>query len=208
MQLLKQNEKMKRSSGPKTFNFGISAFQTSDGFRTCPNAGACAKGCYARQGRFHMPNVKNAYESRTAITRMESFVDLVQLEIDSKNPERIRIHDSGDFYSFDYLHRWMMIAEKNPDVRFYAYTKMISLTKKYDAKWEIPPNVTLIYSFGGKEDDLIDVAKDRHSRVFASRDELLAAGYADASVDDSVALGKKKKIGLIYHGANARRFLA
>ena len=77
---------------------------------------------------------------------------------------------------------------------------MVRLFKDLTARKELPANLTLIYSYGGTEDKLIDPKVDRHSAVFSSEEELLAAGYADSSEDDAVALGTNPKIGLIYHG--------
>jgi hypothetical protein len=46
----------------------------------------------------------------------------------------------------------------------------------------------------------------RHSRVFKDLQSLNEAGYADASKDDSVALGPNPRIGLIYHGAKSKEW--
>jgi len=194
---LVRNSKIKKSV-KRTFNFGIPAYQSSTGLKTCPNAGACAKGCYALAGAYRFSNVAQAFERRLAATQDDAFVDQMLADIDKQRAERIRIHDSGDFYNEEYLDRWLRIMRARPKVEFYAYTKMVSLFKKRSK--DLPKNFTLIYSFGGTEDRLIDVEKDRHSLVFESELQLNAAGYADASNQDDIALGKNPKIGLVYHG--------
>jgi len=118
-------------------------------------------------------------------------------DIDKKKPHRVRIHDSGDFYNVEYFGKWCAIAAAYPDIEFYAYTKMISQSKGF-ASW-LPDNFQLIYSFGGKEDDLIDIENDRHSRVFVDLQELDALGYIDASYDDSLALTDNLNVGLMIH---------
>ena len=35
----------------------------------------------------------------------------------------VRIHESGDFYSIEYVEKWDNIAKQLPQVKFYAYTK-------------------------------------------------------------------------------------
>ena len=75
---------------------------------------------------------------------------------------------------------------------------MVSLFKRRSQ--DLPKNFTVIYSFGGTEDRLIDVEQDRHSLVFESVAQLKACGYSDASNQDDVALGSNPKIGLVYHG--------
>ena len=195
MQLLTRNSKIKKSK-KRTFNFGIPAFKSASGMFTCPNAGACAKGCYALAGAYRFSNVAKTFEARLVVTLSNDFVDAMLKEIDNCKAERIRIHDSGDFYSEEYLHRWLKIIKARPNVEFYAYTKMVTMLKFH----ELPKNFTVIFSFGGTQDKLIDVTKDRHSLVFESVADLKRAGYADASNQDDIALGKNPRIGLVYHG--------
>lgn len=194
---LVRNSKIKKSKH-RTFNFGIPAYLSSTGLKTCPNAGACAKGCYALAGAYRFSNVAKAFERRLEATLTDDFIPAMLSDIDKQRAERIRIHDSGDFYNEEYLDRWLTIIKVRPNVQFYAYTKMVSLFKKRTL--DIPSNFTVIFSFGGTEDKLIDVVTDRHSLVFESLAQLKACGYADASNQDDIALGKNHKIGLVYHG--------
>lgn len=209
--LLTQNSKIKGSGTDKyvVYNFGIPAFKSATGLMTCPMAGTCSRGCYARQGAYAWSNVSQAFERRLAATQSDTFITDMAFEIRDKviraarknKQVIIRIHDSGDFYSPEYLSRWLAIMAVFPSVRFYAYTKMLPLFKRYT----LPANFTVIYSEGGKADHLICTETDRHSRVFPDLESLTRAGYADASHDDLVAaLGDNKKIGLIYHGAKSK----
>ena len=214
MQLLCQNAKMKKSSqnGINIFNFGIPAFLSQDGTKTCPNARDCVSGCYARSGTYRFKNTINAYETRLKLTQTEDFVPLLKAAINLESIKSrakglkclIRIHDSGDFYSKDYAKKWIAIMshfESNPNVSFYAYTKMISLFK--DLAEIMPSNFTVIYSQGGTEDSLIDTSQDRHSRVFQNEAELVSNGYVNASNDDILAIGSNLKVGLVYHGVKS-----
>lgn len=211
MNILTQNGKMKKSSqnGIDLFNFGIPAFLSTTGLKTCPNAGVCATGCYARSGTYRFGNTVKAYENRLTFTQSKDFVEVINAEIKLKalkskskgNKCIIRIHDSGDFYSRVYLTDWIMICLANPDTQFYAYTKMVDLCNEVASNRLIPSNLRLIYSFGGKQDHLINVIKDYHSRVFESIEELTKHGYVDATNDDLVAaIGTNPRIGLVYHG--------
>ena len=85
-----------------------------------------------------------------------------------------------------------------PEIEFYAYTKQVKLLKD---NWKNKPaNLTIIFSLGGKQDNLIDQNIDRHSKIFNSLDELKNAGYIDTSDDDSNAINKdNNKIGLVIH---------
>ena len=211
MKLLTQNSKMKKSSsaGITVVNWTIPAFQSSTGIRTCPNAGACAAGCYARSGTYAFSNVKSAHEEKLALTLTAEFVPVMIAEIRSWLGKRtvknlkVRIHDAGDFYNLQYATFWFNIMDafkSEPRVSFYAYTKQVKMFKTLN----IPKNFHLIFSMGGKQDALIDVNSDVHSRVFETNEALEAAGYTNGTDDDLVAgLVKSHKIGLVYHGAKS-----
>ncbi len=200
---LTQNSKIKKMSGPKTFNWGIPAYMSTTGLKTCPNAAACAKGCYATMGAYKFSNVAKVFEARLKLSQSPNFARIISAEIKRRGVERVRIHDSGDFYSPEYTERWLNIIRDNPTVQFYAYTKMVSFFKELAADGLLPKNFTIIFSYGGTEDKLIDRAQDRHSRVFSSMETLLAAGYAYAGDDDAVALAANPRIGLVYHGTKS-----
>lgn len=209
MKLLTQNAKMKKSSsdGLVVVNWTIPAFRASDGTVTCPNAGACAVGCYAQMGAYVWSNVKSAHQAKLDLTKSDTFVSEMIAEINvwlkrkSVRQLKVRIHDAGDFYSLEYALRWFAVMKHfktDGRVSFYAYTKQVHMFKGMIG---IPDNFTLIFSFGGKQDSSIDVTKDRHARVFESLEALNAAGYSDGTDDDMVAaMGSSNLIGLCYHG--------
>ena len=84
-----------------------------------------------------------------------------------------------------------------PDVTFYAYTKSLHLFKTKDGiNLPLPPNLVIIYSFGGKLDHLINKRSDRHAIVYTDK---LPKNYAYANDNDHVAPARNKKIGLKLH---------
>jgi len=198
---LSTNEKLSRSG---IYSWGIPAYKAASGMITCPGANACIAGCYAKNGRYVMPNVKAAQERRLALALSADFVSVLSAEIQARKVHKLRVHDSGDFFSLKYLQAWAEIARQNPKTLFYAYTKMLPLLDNV----VLPGNFVVIKSAGGKWDNLIDQSKDRHSRVFSSQSELMAAGYADVTKLDSRAYGKNPKIGLVYHGPKSKAFAA
>ena len=152
--LLKQNEKMKHSNGEleQFFNIGFAALtgvavdESSNKLiivNTCPGAGSCKVDCFAMKGG--KVQFKNAWLSDGKILTYllndpDGFFD--QLDKEIKKEEKlgdkggysvtIRWHDAGDFFSTEYTDLAMKLAESNPDVMFYAYTKMsdVALRKK------------------------------------------------------------------------------
>lgn len=192
MELLTQNSKLKKTSkinNARVFNFGIPAQDT------CIWAGECKKFCYASKGAYIWSNVKPAFQRRYEVTKQDNFPQLILTEIVKKKATHIRIHDSGDFYSREYIQKWFKVMDTLPEVTFYAYTKSLPLFEGV----KLPKNFILIKSEGGKRDDLINHKKDRHARIFKTIEELLKAGYSNASDNDLIAIGKNKKIGLVIH---------
>lgn len=209
---LSQNAKMRKSSEHiEIFNWGIPAFASQNGTKTCPNAKACAIGCYARSGTYRFGNVKSKYEARLELAQSAQFEAVMLDEIAkakrlaSKRGKDclIRIHDSGDWFSLDYTMTWLRMIRLNPDIGFYSYTKQVQFFKQlfHNNTHLKRDNLILIYSYGGRQDHLIDPERDRHSRVFQSEAELASEGYIDASHNDTIAIGPNPKIGLVYHGS-------
>lgn len=206
---LTQNTKMKKSSkaGLTVVNWTLPAFLSKTGVKTCPNAGLCAAGCYARFGAYRFKAPSLAHERNLTLSQSDNFTFYMIQEINAwlekKSITRlvVRIHDSGDFYSQAYFEKWLDVMahfESDDKVFFYAYTKQVSMVKAYGP---LPHNFRAIFSFGGLQDGLIDMSVDAHAKVFESSQDPDKAGYVDASGDDMVAaLGKAHKIGLVYHG--------
>jgi hypothetical protein len=58
----------------------------------------------------------------------------------------VRWHDAGDFFSKEYLDLAFGVARKNPDVQFYAYTKIADVATASDK----PDNFIVNFSSGSK----------------------------------------------------------
>jgi hypothetical protein len=70
----------------------------------------------------------------------------------------------------------------------------------------MPENFILIFSYGGKEDYLINKETDRHSDVFYDYDEMIASGYNDIGDDDKeAAINPNHKVGLFRN--NIKHFI-
>lgn len=196
MSNLKWSRSNRKVSKLDAVSFGIPAYRSQSGFKTCPKAGACAAVCYARQGFYTMTNVQQSREFNLSLARgdLKDFVHQAVEDL-TKFPERlIRVHDSGDFFSQAYLNAWGEIARACPDKLFYAYTKSLHLN--FD---NLPENFRITQSEGGKLDHKID-RKKPHARIFATHARRKAAGYGDGTNTDTMAIQGKTKIGLVYHG--------
>jgi protein gp88 len=179
-----------------TVSFNIPAFRSADGFQCCPKAGACATLCYARQGRYILPNVAKAREFNLDIVRnrLPDFIGLATDDLKLIKNSTVRVHDSGDFFSQEYMDAWFTIAKSFPDKKFYAYTKSLHLDRS-----RCPKNFQIIQSVGGLMDDQINRRRS-HSRIFSSHYQRRKAGYCNGNTNDKPAIDGVIKIGLVYHG--------
>jgi hypothetical protein len=199
MKLLTQNAKLKKTSiqnNMRVLNFSLPAYKTITGKTVCPFAKDCIKYCYAQKGNYRYPSVIKGLNNRYELSKTADFVPKMNATIILERPTHVRIHDSGDFYSIKYLSKWVQIANDNKDVIFYAYTKSI---KFFIDGLKLPKNLKIIFSEGSKTDNLINVNKHRHARIFKSKELLQAAGYINASDNDLKAITDNKKVGLVYH---------
>jgi hypothetical protein len=129
-----------------------------------------------------------------------SAVDLINNGIQSnrtKNTKLVRIHESGDFFSGAYLDAWIQVAQRNPDLKFYCYTKSLQLFLYLN----LPKNFYVTASKGGKFDYLIDHIQ-RYSVVVADEQEAELLGL-EVDHDDSHCFGDKP-FALLVHGTQPK----
>lgn len=199
--LLTQNSEL-RPDGIYNWSIPALAAKLSNGknIKTCPNAGACANVCYARNGTYNFSNVKARHTANLEYVIDDPQGWFAQMLEEVNHPRMrgkyVRIHDSGDFFSEDYLLLWLKIALLTPDVTFYCYTKEVSMFKRI-VEYDCPKNFRYLYSLGGREDYLIDLELDRHADVFPDDAAILEAGYSNQDASDLLAITlPSNKIGI------------
>lgn len=111
-------------------------------FYSCPEKTAiCANGCYQRpveamiQGEGKESQVVNSRKLNWYMSIKEDFAKVIFEELSRKHKgtrqRYVRIHASGDFYSKEYMGKWLTIALasklKGLDFIFSAYTKSFSI---------------------------------------------------------------------------------
>ena len=101
----------------------------------CPfRSAGCAAVCYATKGNHVFPSVKASRSRSFEESRREDFAQRITYSIryhmETKRYKNavmiIRIHESGDFYSVQYLRKWVAIWKefyKAENIRFVFYTK-------------------------------------------------------------------------------------
>ena len=168
-------------------------------FNACPSAGACSGPCYARKGTYRFPNVRKAHMRNLmmVLDTPELWEAKMISELAAKRfvGAYVRIHDAGDFFSSAYLDAWLRIVRLYPETTFYAYTKEVGMFKA-KVEPDAPENFKWIYSWGGRQDYLIEDG-DRQADVFPDRESLLAAGFEDQEDSDLLAITGHHKVGIV-----------
>lgn len=225
--MLTQNSELRKD---RVWNFTIPAWvtRTSTGkaVNVCPQAGACVKVCYARNGTYNFPAVKAAHTRNlervlddlngwttdmldelgkrkfrpTGIPRLpdldRSHLSPAVAALIDGGAACIRIHDAGDFLSEEYLLAWLAIASLTPDTLFYCYTKEVGLFQRV-ARGAAPANFLWCYSMGGKQDHMIDKDVDYHADVFPDEAAIAAAGYYSQDANDLLCvLAPSNRVGI------------
>jgi hypothetical protein len=140
------------------------------------------------------------FEALTAAGGRKAMTELIVASF-PKNLKILRIHVSGDFFSQAYFDAWLAAAAARPDIEFYAYTKSL---KFWVARLpEIPPNLRLVASRGGKYDELIDAHDLPHAVVVYHPEEAEKLGL-NIDHDDGYARDHKtRSFALLLHGVQA-----
>jgi hypothetical protein len=116
--------------------------------------------------------------------------------------EKLRIHESGDFYNNEYFNAWMLVAQRMPEINFYAYSKSLPYVKWAEEQLKNIPNFAITLSEGGREDDKLDTIDIKRSTVFNKPEDALKANKL-IDLDDTLAMqpgGREKSFGLLLHG--------
>lgn len=192
--------------------FSLPAGHTCPGAKDCatfaePDTGKIHDGpeqefrCYAatseaRSTQLRILAWRNLVLLKNAGTR-EAMADLIGRSLDPA-AEIVRLHQGGDFFSEAYFGAWIDVARVRPDVLFYGYTKSLHHVGKL--KDEIPGNLVLSASRGGKFDDMIEPLGMRECVVVRSPEEADELGLP-VDHDDGCAMDPEvKRFALLIHG--------
>lgn len=212
--ILTQNSELKRDG---VWNFTLPAWvvELPDGshFNVCPNAGACAKFCYARNGTYLFPKVRGKHLRNLELVRENPrWVAEIAAELGMRKfrPRGVPREIPG-LASLDHLDGWVKwwIDAGGQAVRIHdsgdffnrdylegwislswAFDDILfyAYTKEVrmleDAKPNLPSNFKVIYSMGGRQDHLVDKDTMRHADVFPDLDAIAAAGYMSQHESD------------------------
>ena len=91
---------------------------------TCPGKTPfCERYCFGLKGEFTMFNVIDSNDRRLDATLKSNFIDIILKEIRRSCAPAFRIHVIGDFYTVEYIEKWIEIAKALPAVIFFGSTR-------------------------------------------------------------------------------------
>lgn len=135
--------------------------------KTCPFATEmCKTSCYARKAERVYPTVlpsrEQNYNDSLSVNFVYNMIHSIEKLLNGKayNGKKaiFRIHESGDFYSLDYVRKWVQICkhfENDSRIEFVAYTKSITYfislgygktCPPYNPKTAFPTNLHILSS--------------------------------------------------------------
>lgn len=204
----------KLNKGAKLIGKKLKSFTLPAGF-TCPSAVDCLTKANEKTGkitdgilqkfRCYEASLEGLYPALREMawynlrTLMQNRKDMVNLIQDSlpKKVDVIRVHVGGDFMNQEYFDAWLQVAQNNPGILFYAYTKSIDFwIARLDS---IPANFKLNASRGGKFDYLIDAFNLKEVVVVGTVEEAEKLGL-ELDDNDLHAYTQDKSFALLIHG--------
>jgi len=107
---------------------------------TCSNATPlCTKYCYSNKAWRQYPRVRETRNKNFIASMQDDFVDRMVEKIQYMNIMVFRVHESGDFYSNEYLQKWFEIVRRIPNIKFFAWSKAWNLD------WSEKPGNFIVY---------------------------------------------------------------
>jgi hypothetical protein len=111
---------------------------------TCLNNEKCWHYCYAYSIEAVYPWVAFYRKEKLKETMMGSFVQRMITELQVKKVKYCRPHSAGDFYSQEYVNKWVRIVKARPQTQFFTFTKAMKILDFSELK--ALPNFNLMSS--------------------------------------------------------------
>lgn len=175
-----------KSQGKTAVTFGNSKMSipmfSLPAIQCCPGSTEqCRKFCYAMKAQRLFVQTREKRQRNYELSMTEHFEEIIISELGLSIIPYVRIHDSGDFYSQEYLEKWYRIAEVYPERQFLAFTKNFALD--YSKR---PKNLVIYYS----------IFADTDKEVIKNLDKKIKKAYATYHKDIH-----KQRYGRVYTGS-------
>ncbi len=92
--------------------------------RTCPGMTEfCHRYCYGARNWYKSGRMASILRRNEVASERLDFIAKMIYEITASKSKVVRLHVTGDFYSKDYISKWIEIVCKLPSITFYGYTR-------------------------------------------------------------------------------------
>lgn len=155
--------------------------------------------CYAANAEVRLKDTFKLRQHNYGILRPHSMNRdvIVGILLDSmkatgmKGITKVRVHESGDYFTYSYFAAWMEVATAFPHLTFYSYTKSLPFLVRGKKEGIIPPNFIFTASKGGHFDRLIATNGFKSVTVTTTEAETQAAMTLGGKFDhdDTLPLG-------------------
>lgn len=166
--------------------------------KTCPfRTHMCEKACYAHTSERLYPTVLPCRERNLEFSKSAEFVPLMIEYFKHKLNHlrtrryphrviRVRIHESGDFYSLEYLMKWLIIISYFHDddrIMFMAYTKSVRFLMK--TNFQNIHNLEIRFSLWEDTSRLeYNLAQSLNLAVYTAFDRKTGKIYENLTIED------------------------
>ena len=134
-------------------------------------------------------------------TTLDIAGDMADAMVPPADADVVRFGVNGDFFNQRHFDAALLVAERNPHIMFYAYTKSVNYW--VHRLGQIPANLNLNASRGGRYDHLIDEHNLKSAVIVYHPEEAAALGL-EIDHDETHALLGRDSFALLIHGTQPK----
>ena len=115
----------------------------------CREDAPCREGCYANKGCQQISKVQAAYYRNLRLYNddPDNFFEQVYCKVKFSGLPKVRVFDSGDLPSYDFLERLVEVCKKTPETKWMMFTKKYEIVNEYIEKnGDLPDNLNILFS--------------------------------------------------------------
>jgi hypothetical protein len=134
---------LSRTSKMPCDSIGLPAWECITGGKLSKINGSTCYKCYAMQGMYRMPNVKNKNYERLDFFNSKEFIPAMVLILNNKKNKLFRWFDSGDVQSVIMALNILTICDETPNIKHWIASRESKIWKAVKKIRSIPENVCL-----------------------------------------------------------------